>query len=390
MARICHTFVRCLAIASVAFGAALAGHAETPASASLAPRAEVPAAVALAPADLSPPVVGPPVVAASPSVDAAFESVSTDAAADKRPYRKRQWVRQTIVSERDLAKYRLDLDADFQKADAEKPTAILIHGFNSTPVRNAGLFESLRAAQFPCGTFAYPNDYTLPSSAELLSTQLHQFAAEHPQRKLALVCHSTGGLVARACVENPALDPGNVDRLIMIAPPNHGSQLARFACGTDVWEHWLSRKKGWPWTRVHDSIVDGLGEAADELRPDSEFLRELNARPRNPNVRYTILLGTRACATDAELAWVRENICERLMKVPGVDGKAERLDALLADIDEIVEGKGDGVVAVKRGRLAGVDDTVVLPFCHMTVGGEPGDRELAAVYQVVLSRLQTR
>src|SRR4029079_14386629 len=96
---------------------------------------------------------------------------------------------------------------------------------------------------------------------------------------------------------------------------------------------------------------------------------QLNARPLNPRVHYTIFLGTKAMVSDAELAWIRDNVCEKLKKMPGVDGRAEKLEALLADIDELVDAKGDGVVALKRGRLKGVDDTVILPFSHMAVGG---------------------
>jgi hypothetical protein len=90
-----------------------------------------------------------------------------------------------------------------------------------------------------------------------------------------------------------------------------------------------------------------------------------------------------------ELNWIRENVCEKLMNVPGVDGRAERLDALLADMDELVDGKGDGVVALKRGRLDGVADTLVMPFGHMAVGGDADDREIAALYQAVLERLES-
>jgi pimeloyl-ACP methyl ester carboxylesterase len=359
------------AICTIALAAA-AALAETP------PAAPPPA---LAPSSLSPPPT-------PSSADAALEAISLDAAASARHYRVRNWIRQRVVSDCDLAKYCLQLDDDWQQAPADKPVAVLIHGFNSTPARNAGLLTPVRAARFPCATFAYPNDYTLPASAELLSKQLRDFARQHPDRRVALICHSTGGLVARACVEDPALDPGNVDRLIMIAPPTHGSQLARFACGSDVWEHWLSRKQGGPWARAHDSIVDGLGEAADELCPQSPFLAALNGRPRNPHVRYSILLGTQALVTDAELVWLRENVCQRLRNVPGVDNSAERLDALVADMDELVEGKGDGVVAVKRGRLEGVEDTLILPFGHLAVGRQPEDAELQALYQQVLSRLK--
>jgi pimeloyl-ACP methyl ester carboxylesterase len=317
-----------------------------------------------------------------------LQTVSFDAPASSRGTRARGWIREKIVSDRDLTKYCLKLDDDWNQAAPEKPVVVLIHGFNSSPARNLGLLAPIRAENYPCATFAYPNDYNLTYSAGLLSRELKQFKRAQPAARLALVCHSTGGLVARACIENSELDPGNVDRLIMIAPPTHGSQLARFACGTDVWEHWLTRKRGWPWTRVHDSIVDGLGEAADELSPDSAFLTQLNARPRNPRVRYSILLGDDACMTDAEVAWIRENICERLLNAPGIDGHAERLDAILADVDELIDGKGDGVVSIKRGRLEGVDDTIVMRFSHMAIGAKADRDELSAVYQAVLDRLQ--
>ena len=205
---------------------------------------------------------------------------------------------------------------------------------------------------------------------------------------MILVCHSMGGFVARACIEDSLYDPGNVDRLIMIAPPTHGTIIAHFAVGSDAWEHWLARRDGWPWQRARDSIVDGLGEAADDLCPRSDFLRELNARPRNRHVRYTILLGTGARLTESQVAWIRESVCDSLAKVPGGNRSAKELEALLADIDELVEGKGDGVVAVKRGRLDGVADTLVMPFGHIAVTGEPKNDLLRDVQHAVLERVQ--
>jgi hypothetical protein len=41
-----------------------------------------------------------------------------------------------------------------------------------------------------------------------------------------------------------------------------------------------------------------------------------------------------------------------------------RVRQWLAELDEPVAGKGDGVVTVARGRLGGVGDTVVLKFRH--------------------------
>jgi hypothetical protein len=139
---------------------------------------------------------------------------------------------------------------------------------------------------------------------------------------------------------------------------------------------------------MRDSIVDGLGEAADDLCPNSDFLRELDARPRNPSIRYTIFLGTGAGLTDAQLTWIRSSVCDSLAKLPGGENCAERLQTLLNDIDELVEGKGDGVVAVKRGRLEGVTDTVVLPFGHLAVTGEANSEVLRKIQRAVLVRVQ--
>jgi hypothetical protein len=174
----------------------------------------------------------------------------------------------------------------------------------------------------------------------------------------------------------------------MIAPPTHGTLIAHFAVGTDLWEHWLSRRDGGPWRRMRDSIVDGLGEAADDLCPNSDFLHALNRRSGNPRVAYSIFLGTEARFDEAQLAWIRASLCDRLAKLPGGDHCADRIAAILSDIDELVVGKGDGVVAVKRGRLDGVADTVVLPFGHLAVTGEPRSGALRDVQQAVIERLQ--
>jgi hypothetical protein len=141
---------------------------------------------------------------------------------------------------------------------------------------------------------------------------------------------------------------------------------------------------------MRDSVVDGLGEAADELCPNSDFLRELDARPRNARVQYSVLLGTGARLSEDQVIWIRESVCDSLAKLPGSDGAVERLEAILDDIDELVDGKGDGVVAVKRGRLDGVSDTIVMRFGHLSVTGEPRDDVQREVQQLVLARVQVR
>jgi pimeloyl-ACP methyl ester carboxylesterase len=300
----------------------------------------------------------------------------------------RAWFRNKIIRESDLARYGLHFADGWDDIDSSRPVVILIHGFNSTPEQNAAIMLPIHEAGFPCGTFSYPNDQSLSMSVQLLSEELRRFARRYPNRRVILVCHSMGGLIARACIENWHDDPGNVSRLVMIAPPNRGTLLAHFAVGTDVWEHWLARKSGSAWRRFRDSVVDGLGEAADDMCPNSPFLNELNSRPLNSHVRYTVLLGTGGCLEEAQVCWMRKCVCEKLGKCPGAKKTSKEIDAILSDIDELVVGKGDGVVAVKRGRLDGVTDTLVMPFGHMAVTGLPRNEIVHDVQLAVLKRVQ--
>lgn len=318
-------------------------------------------------------------------------SVSRAVVREAADYGFRRWVRERVWDEEDEARYGLQLEEHWQMAAADQPShplVVLIHGYNSNPAKNAAVLEPIRAAGYPTASFAYPNDWEISESASLLSRQLSAFAKEHPDRSVALVTHSMGGLVARACLENEELDPGNVGRLVMIAPPTHGTLLAHVAVATDLWEHWISRSDGGGWTRWRDSVVDGLGEAADDMVPGSPFLSELNARPRNPRVRYAIFLGTAASVSEGEMNWMRTALQQTGGNCPGFRGCAGRFDNLLADMEELIDGKGDGVVALKRGRLDGVDDIVVLPFNHLACTGQADCEAVQSLQDELLLRLQ--
>ncbi len=286
------------------------------------------------------------------------------------------------------SQFGLVLDDDWNDTPVEKNLVVLVHGLQSTTGRIGGVLEDVRALGYPCATFDYPNDQPIEDSARLLAEQLAAIADEHPQRKLTLITHSMGGLVARAVIEDEQLDPGNVEQLIMVAPPNHGSLLAHLAFGFDFWEYLGGVHDQKLMARFFAAIEDGLGEAPDDLRTGSLFLERLNSRPRNPSVRYTILLGTDAPLSDASLTGLRRS----LKKVGDRNRYARflgsKLDGYLADLDEVVEGKGDGAVAVKRGRLQGVSDTEELEFDHLDFSGPQDSSGAERIREAVLKRLQ--
>jgi pimeloyl-ACP methyl ester carboxylesterase len=293
----------------------------------------------------------------------AFESTRRDVTALIRRQANRKLSKEAILE------YGLKLPDHWQDTDGTKSLVILVHGFNSRSQYMSGLGETVAQRGLPSATFAYPNDESIDADARRLSDSLKIHAQKYPQQSIILVTNSMGGLVARAVVEDPELDPGNVRRLIMIAPPNHGSALAQTAHGLDVWEHFLLPNQRDELSRCVASICDGLAEANRDLRPNSPFLQQLNARSRNENVRYSILLGTKAPMTEESLEAVSTAMKDTSRRSKTIRFFQPLVSDFLADLDEVVCDKGDGVVAVKRGRLDGVEDIVLLPFRHPAAMG---------------------
>ncbi len=84
-------------------------------------------------------------------------------------------------------------------------------------------------------------------------------------------------------------------------------------------------------------------------------------------MRYSLLLGDGGFFAPESIDslrrnWLRSEENGRFRRLLG-----PRVEGLLADIEEIERGRGDGAVAIKRGRLDGVADTVVLPFNHLSM-----------------------
>jgi hypothetical protein len=282
-------------------------------------------------------------------------------------------------------KYGITLDDATSKAAADRPFVIVIHGYNSCPQRMAAFSTLVRTAGYPCGTFGYPNDQSVAASAGLLSSELTQLKRQYPNRRIVLLTHSMGGLVARETVENPAIDPGNVSQLIMISPPSQGTSWAYIACSGDFFEYGTNNENCFL-DRVYCSLEDGFGEARYDLQPNSAFLKALNERPRNKNVKYSIFLGTGTKFSRAKLEHahqVLDKCCEENRFLSVIK---PALDSVLCDMEDAVQ-EGDGVVSIARGKLDGVDDITVLGFDHWNVIRDPQPEPVAALHCEILSRL---
>ena len=268
-----------------------------------------------------------------------------------------------------------------------QPLIVLVHGLQGSHDSLAGLERELTGGGCACVTYAYPNDGPLVDSARRLASDLR--AAKLPaETPMILITHSMGGLVARRMLEDSVLDDSHVRQLIMICPPSLGSNLAYLPASLDWHEHLHDRPVDSLPEFVFRSSMDGLNEAQADLRPDSRFLLDLNARARNPRVRYSILLGTRSPATQAQLDAASQKLNQLTDMSKTAQLFAPRLHKIFDHPQELTPGEGDGAVAVERGRLAGVEDVVLLPMEHWTVTKHLDDDDGKQLVREVLHRLK--
>jgi pimeloyl-ACP methyl ester carboxylesterase len=250
--------------------------------------------------------------------------------------------------------------------DAKRPLVVLVHGLDSERGIWSPMIRLLNDSGYQTAFFAYQSDGPVRESAELLARNLAKLRDVYPGN-VDLVCHSMGGLVARQYVEGEQY-AGGVDRLILCGTPNAGTTWNKYRMALEIQEHYHLWRSDPDWSPTW-MITDGLGEAGDDLRPDSPFLKALNALPRRTGVRYTIIAGNQHPASrigadwlDCTASWI-PNFARSWWGFRQCDGglrhEAESL--------RLSTGDGDGPVPLKSTKLPGVSDYVVLRADHASL-----------------------
>ena len=260
--------------------------------------------------------------------------------------------------------YGMKARPSYRANDPGRPTICLIHGLNSTAAVFKHMVGPLEAAGFGVVTYDFPYNRDLHQTAPAFGRDWADFRKKAGDaRPWAVVAHSMGGLLARFYVEGDGY-AGDVSDLILIAPPNHGSGLAKAQALLQLTQG-MKAVRGRE-ARALASLADGVGEAADDMTPGSPFLAALNARPRRAGVRYHILAGDAGFLT-AEARRRIELQAGALKGAGGFVGGLARLAGgdLSARLDEVTDGLGDGCVAVASTRLDGVEDRRVIHADHL-------------------------
>ena len=194
-------------------------------------------------------------------------------------------------------------------ATATEPDAVvLLHGMGRGPWAMKLLGHRLDEAGYEVHNLSYPRRN---GSLDELVVEVHRqyrVCCAEGAREVHFVTHSLGGLVARAYLAEHR--PANVGRVVMLAPPNGGSEI-------------VDRLGGAWWFRMI------LGPMAPQLGTGDDALPKRLAVPRDAEVG--VIAGDRWLNPAGPLA---------------------------------LPGPHDGTVSVAATRLPGMRDHLVVPTTH--------------------------
>lgn len=183
---------------------------------------------------------------------------------------------------------------------------VLLHGLARTDRSMRPLADHLARADFRVENLRYPSTELAPEEiVENLHAQIAACCAR--AGRLHFVTHSLGGILVRAYLVR--YGQPNLGRVVMLAPPNHGSELV------DV----LGHSKLFQWA---------LGPTAAELGTHGGSLPN-----RLPPATFElgVIAGTRGVNPVGAL---------------------------------VLEGESDGTVSVASTQLAGMSDFITVPSSH--------------------------
>jgi pimeloyl-ACP methyl ester carboxylesterase len=226
-----------------------------------------------------------------------------------------------------------------QPYDPHKTVVLAIHGLKDSQATWTPMINKLRGdpvirKHYQFWFYSYPTGYPFPYSAAILRHELDAVEKRFPKMKpMVVIGHSMGGCISRLLLT----DSGNklwinifgrppdevplsphvreyfreelffrhrpeIGRIIFIAPPLRGSNLARGLIGSFaaiiIRETTLSSRASREMlrlTRIEDAELKPMrrSNSVDSLSPKSRFLYAMNTIPITPGVPYNTVIGDR-------------------------------------------------------------------------------------------------
>lgn len=155
-------------------------------------------------------------------------------------------------------------------SDQQRETVVLIHGLGGTRLDMWPISRRLKRKGFAVHNWGYRS---VRNRIEDHAHRLGEFLSKlsrHSSRRIHLVTHSMGGIIARTMLADHDLD--NLGCIVMLAPPNRGSHVARK----------LARYVGW--------LTPSIEQLSDA--PDS-FVNQLPNSLQRKRIEFAIVESTK-------------------------------------------------------------------------------------------------
>lgn len=247
-------------------------------------------------------------------------------------------------------------------------TIVLLHGLDEPGWCWNTIAPALVKEGYTVCELRYPNDQAITKSARFFADRLIELK-QAGAKDISILAHSMGGLVSREVLTHVDYYAGkgdggeqypNVNRLIMLGPPNHGSAAAELQLLGEVREQVVRLFTGDG--HLFGAFFDGSGDAKEDLLPESPFLKSLNARPLPSGVKITILASQISPVNEKQIEAMRVKLRG---KVPA--DVAWGPDQIAAAVSSVAQGLGDGAVSVASTKMEGVTDHIMVPGNHSSM-----------------------